>query len=262
MTGRSLHDALLRVLRDRTLRDQLLGHTDATLSLAREPEWQILRRCSQADLSKMARFLARHYYMERVVRLFRHIRRLVPQTGRDPCLVLDMASGQTVLDHAVVGSPQTAEAFLRLIERYLLEDEAALRSQFPYWQDLVQYHGAMFRLEAQGGEPGSPELPCRSGSAEMREFEWDLPAVIAALRVSDYARAKTFNTSSILLITASSNQQVTTLRCSAQVRSLFDSADGRHTMEELGAKAGLSRQDTEQTLRRLKSMGAIRWKEV
>ena len=73
MTGRSLHDALLTVLSDGPLRARLLtGDTSARGMLGRE-EWVMLRRVSVERLCRMARFLARHYYRERIVRLFRHI---------------------------------------------------------------------------------------------------------------------------------------------------------------------------------------------
>lgn len=263
MTGRSLHDALLRALRDWSLREHIMRTADEPTSDAdQEAEWQIVRRIPARELSNMARFLARHYYTERIVRLFRHIHRLSAWTGRDPRVVLNSQQGNAVLDHAVVGSLETAEAIAGLIEHYLLEDDATIRAQFPYWRDLVHYHGAMFRLEARREAVIATHFPCRSPSAEIKQFEWDLPAIIAALRKFDQPNIKNMNTPCLLLIAASANQHVTTLRCLPQLQLLFLAADGMRTVEELSSKARLSLSDTQTALQQMKAVGAIMWEEL
>lgn len=262
MTGRSLHDALLRALRDWSLREHIRTAGETTSDAGEDTEWQILRRMPAQEISNMARFLARHYYTERIVRLFRHIHRLSPRTGRDPRVVLNSQQGNAVLDHAVVGSPQTTDAIAGLIEHYLFEDDATIRSQFPYWRDLVHYHGAMFRLEARRDTLIATHFPCRSPSAEIKQFEWDLPAIIAALRESDRPNIENMNTPCLLLIAASANQHVTTLRCLPQLQLLFLTADGTRTVEELRSKSGLSLSDTQTALQQMKAIGAIWWDEL
>src|SRR5919106_4145387 len=108
MTGRRLHDTLLQVLSHGPLRAQLFNTHDEALAISSD-EWRILKRIPYEQLSNMARFLARHYYAERIIRLFRHIRRLAIQTGRDPLLTLNTPQVRTVLDRAVLGSPDTAD---------------------------------------------------------------------------------------------------------------------------------------------------------
>jgi len=261
MTGRSLHDTLLRVLRDSAFREQVLDQCDDAAACAHHPEWHVIRRASKDDLTNMARFLARHYYTERIVRLFRHIRRLSPRTGRDPRHVLESPRAQVILDHAVVGSRQTAENLMSCIEEYLLENDSAIRLQFPYWRDLVHYQVTMFRLEACREDQRPVHLPCRSASARIAEFEWDLPAIIAALHSSQELLIEDKKVASKLLISACADQQVITHRCSSSVQLLFEAADGTKTVEQLRQHAGLSKQHTEEMLGQMKAIGAIQWKD-
>ncbi|GAC1405343.1 MAG: hypothetical protein NVSMB52_19160 [Chloroflexota bacterium] len=255
MTGRSVHDMLLRVLRDSAFRELVLDQSDA----AAPEEWRVIRGVSKGGLTNVARFLARHYYAERMVRLFRHIRRLSPLTSRDPWLVLDSSRAQVILAHAVVGSHQTAEDLVSCIEEYLLENDSAIRLQCPYWRDLVRYHATMFRLEACRETQRPTSFPCRSVSARIVEFEWDLPAIITALQSSLEIPTEGKKIATKLLISACADQQVATHRCSSMVQHLFNAADGATPVEEMGRHAGLSRQDTEQTLEQMKAIGSIQW---
>ena len=132
MTGRSLHDTLLRVLSHGPLRAQLFDTHDEAPTV-RSDEWHILRRVPKESLRNMARFLARHYYGERIVRLFRHIRRLAPQTGRDPLLILDTPHARAVLDHAVLGSPVTADEWKHTYSRETAAFPVASLRRQKYW---------------------------------------------------------------------------------------------------------------------------------
>jgi hypothetical protein len=259
MTGRSLHDTLLRVLSQGPLRAQLLDTEDeAAIS---SDEWRILRRVPKDHLRNMARFLARHYYGERIARLFRHVRRLAHQTGRDPLSVLDTPHARTVLDHAVLGSTDTAEEMVLLLETFLLEDAADIQKRLPYWEDLIRYQATMFRLEGLRAEERVTDHPCRSASAKIMQFKWDIPAILADLRSSSDRESAAVHGPSILLIASSPDRQVTTLQCTPNVQRLFEAADGTRTVEELGLAADCSVQQTEQVLRQMKDIGAIQWND-
>ncbi len=259
MTGRSLHDTLLRVLCDGPLRAQLFDpHDERTTSSS--DEWDILGHVPKESLRNMARFLARHYYGERIVRLFRHIRRLAAQTGRDPLLILDTPHARVALDHAVLGSPGTADEMVSLIETFLLENAAEIQNRFPYWQDLVRYQATMFRLEARREEGRGTCLPCRSASGNIVQFEWDLPAILADLASLNDQQASGLHRPSLLLMASSADRHVTSLRCTPNVQRLFKAADGTRTVEELGIVANYSVQQTEQVLEQMKRIGAIQWK--
>ena len=257
MTGRSLHDTLLRVLRDSAFRERVLDQCDDAAACAHHPEWHVIRRVSKNDLTNMARFLARHYYTERIVRLFRHIRRLSPRTGRDPRLVLDSPRAQVILDHAVVGSRQTAlKDPVSYIEEYLLENDSAMRLQLPFWRDLVHYQVTMFRLEACREDQRPMNLPCRSASARIAEFEWDLPAIIAALHSSQELLIEGKKVASKLLIAACADQQVITHRCSSKTPVRI-----RRWQPEQQLQHRTIEQHTEEMLGQMKAIGAIQWKD-
>jgi len=207
----------------------------------------------------MARFLAQHYYGERIARLFRHIRRLTPQTGRDPLSVPDSPKGRIVLDQAVLGSSVTAEELASLLETFLLEDADGIQKRFPYWRDLVRYQATMFRLEARQVKERTTERPCRSASANIVKFEWDIPAILANLQSSNDRQPTVAHDPSILLIASSADRQVISLRCTPHAQRLFEAADGTRTIEELGLTADCSVRQTEQMLEQMKKFGAIQW---
>lgn len=260
MTGRSLHDALLRVLSHGPLRARLLDTDDETTAIFSD-EWHILRRVPRDRLHSMARFLARHYYGERIARLFRHVRRLARHTGRDPLSVLDSPKARIVLDHAILGSSDTAEEMASLLQAFLLENAAEIQKRFPYWRDLVRYQATMFRLEARQMQERATDCPCRSASANIVRFEWDIPAILASLQSSNDRQPPAAHGPSILLIASSSNRQVVSLRCAPSVQRLFEAADGTRTVEELGVAAECSVQQAEQALRQMKKIGAIQWND-
>ena len=206
----------------------------------------------------MARFLARHYYAERIVRLFRHARRLAAQTGRDPLLLLDSAQACAVLDDAVLGSSDTVEKMVCLIEAFLLED-AAIQKRFPYWNDLVLYQATMFRVEARRAQRHTTYLPCRSATGQIVEFDWDMPAILSSLDSERGQQEVNLRCRSLLLIASSADRHVTSLRCTPHIKRLYEAADGTRTVEELGSMADLSVQQVEEVLAQMKQIGAIHW---
>lgn len=259
MTGRSLHDALLTVLSDGPLRARLLtGDTSTSGVLGRE-EWVVLRRVSGERLCRMARFLARHYYRERIVRLFRHARILAPHTGRDPLAVLTTPAGLASLDQSVLGTPASAERLVSLIEDSLIGNDAAIRRAIPYWRDLVRCHATMFRVEAgaphSGGNPGG--TPRRTPSTRILELDWDIPGVIAGLRKGALPVPIANPAPTCLLVARSRHGRVTAVRCPQNIRVLVEAADGQRSVEELARMSGLSGQEIGGLLRQLEEIGAI-----
>lgn len=259
MTGRSLHDALLTVLSDGPLRARVLtGDTSASGVLGRE-EWEVLRRVSRERLSRMARFLARHYYRERIVRLFRHVRTLAAHTGRDPLAVLDTPAGLASIDESVLGAPATAERLVSLIEDSLVRNDEAIRRAIPYWRDLVRYQATMFRVEAgaphSGGNPGG--TPHRTPSTRILELDWDIPGVIADLRKGAPPVPIAKPAPICLLVARARHGRVTAIRCSQDIRVLVEAADGQRSVDQLARMSGLSVQEIGGVLRQLEEIGAI-----
>lgn len=85
MTGRSLHDALLRVLTSAELRRGLGVPGDGALAVTLgSEEAAVLRAADPERLGRLARFMGRHFYRERIVRLFAAGRALARRRGEDP----------------------------------------------------------------------------------------------------------------------------------------------------------------------------------
>lgn len=257
MTGRSLHDAFLTVLCDGKLRGRLLeGETPLNGDFSSD-EWTVLTRLPKRRLIGLSRFFARHYYHERIVRLFRYVRLLAPWTGRDPCRVLHDPAILPMLEGAVLGSPASAARILAAVEHYLTEDDEAIQAQWPFWRDLVRYQAALFQVEAHGAAPRrQTQHPFRSPGARILDFEWDIPDVLAKIRSQDSGTVPVTPTPSMLLLTRRSHGQVLTVRCSSAMRKLLEAADGHRSPEDLALVARLSSEDVSSLLRQLQEIGA------
>ncbi|MCI0587606.1 MAG: hypothetical protein L0323_12260 [Planctomycetes bacterium] len=260
MNGRTLHDALLRVLTDGPLRREVLAGRASPERGVGPAEAEVLRLVDCDRLERMARFMARHFYRERIVRLFSGARALASRTGRDPLSVLEGPSFREYLAGARLGSPESADAIARLVEETLSPEEDGRPGDLPYWRDLVRYEGTLFRAEAAPRtwsavrEP-SPR-PRRSPWLRIAEFDWDVPAVLPAVlrggEVPLSARAP-----SRLFFAASPSGKVNVARCPDALRSLLEALDGTRSPEELAPSLGVDRDALETTLSRLRDLGAV-----
>ncbi|MGH7151502.1 MAG: hypothetical protein ACREIU_12430 [Planctomycetota bacterium] len=260
MNGRALHDALLRVLADAPLRRAVLEGRAPPEPGVGPAEAEVLRRVDRDRLERMARFMGRHFYRERIVRLFSGTRALAPKTGRDPLSVLEGPSFRETLAGARLGSPESADAVARLVEEALSREDGGRLGELPYWSDLVLYEGTLFRAEAAPRtwssirEP-SPR-PRRSPWLRIAELGWDIPAVLpAVLRGGEVPVSA--RTPTRLFFSTSPNGKVNVARCPEALRGLLEALDGRRTPEELAPSLGVDRGALETTLSRLRDLGAV-----
>jgi hypothetical protein len=258
MTGRSLHDALLRVLTDGELRRRL-ADSDPTIAdaLGRE-ESETLKRANPERLGRLARFMARHFYRERIVRLFRYSRSLALARGSDPLTVLEAPAFRSLLDTAVLGSPTTAEQVAQLMEARLLNDLA----DCPYGPDLVRYEGTLFRVEAgpRRWHTPAPEdgIPACSAHSRIIDLDWNLTPLIAALRAGS-SSPEPPREPTRLLVALSPSGKVTSVRCPEALGRLLDALDGRKRPAEVASATGLSEAAASALLKRLAEIGAVEW---
>jgi hypothetical protein len=257
MTGRSLHNALLTVLCDGQLRAHLVDGTAPARGGLAADEWAILSRLPKQRLRGLARFFARHYYQERVVRLFRYVRLLAPLTGRDPCRALHTPVIVPILDNAVLGSPASAARVLGVVEAYLTDRDETIQVQWPFWRDLVRYQAALFQVEAQGACPSiDARHPQRSPSTKILDFDWDLPTVFEHLRSSGPIPL-TARTPATLLVARLRHSQVLTARCTGPMRAVLEAANGRRSEDDLARATRLSPAEVGSLLPQLQQIGAI-----
>jgi hypothetical protein len=249
---------LLRVLTSAELRRRLPSGDAA--DVLGEPEAAVLHSADADRLARLARFMGRHFYRERIVRLFAASRLLARARGTDPLRVLDGPAFAAVLEAAELGSAATSEQVASLVEGDLRD---ALRA-VPYGTDLIAYEGTLFRAEAgprrwRGPAPGAPGPPARSPHARFCDVQWDVTGLVAAVRRGDPTLPEPARAQSRLLVALGPSGRVTTVRCPDGLARLLAALDGVRSVGEAAAVAGVPEADAARTLRQLAALGAVEW---
>lgn len=250
MSDRALQDALIRALADAPYR--------------RSPSWRLQEIASQDRVERFARFLARHFYHERVVHFFKYSRALARITGRRPEAVLTGAAFEGLLSTLILGSRASAVAVAGLAVAHVRGGDGAT---VPYLHDLLAYEEGMMVVESgarvwrDGTVDPAPQrsLPIRVEGTMLLDLQVDLPRVLPALlrpwsEVPQPPRVPTR-----LLIARSSRGRVSVARTSTAIATLLELADGRKTVEDLAREAGLRPAELEATLDELVEIGAVRF---
>ena len=253
MSDRALQDAVIRALADAPYRAS--------------PEWRGLALADPTRLERFARFLARHFYHERLVHFFKYSRALARVTGRRPEAVLTSAGFDALLPTAVLGSRATARAVAALAVDHV--QPAGARQSISYLGDLLAYEQAMMVAEAGPRvwrESGKGEMGKGKGTSPelvegtvLLDLAYDLPAVLPKLLQPWTEVPQAAPQQVKLLIARSPHGRVTVARADAAVASVVELADGRKTLPELAREAGFSSDDLEATLASLADLGAVRF---
>jgi hypothetical protein len=249
---------------DRALQDRIIrALADARYRVS--PEWLVQGLADQDRLERYARFLARHFYFERLVQFFKYSRALAPVTGRRPEAVLTHPEFDALLPGVVLGSRETARAVAALAVAYV----AAAAAPIPYLQDLLSYEEAMMVVEAgprvwrdQGsGVAGrqAGEAPTAVEGTVILELTHDLPAVLPALLRPWTALPVAPERPTTLLVARSPYGRVAVARSDATVTTLVRFADGEQSLAQLAAQTGLAVSELQATVRGLVELGALRF---
>ena len=254
MSDRAVQDTVIRAL------------ADAPYRASRE--WRALALTDPTRFERFARFLARHFYHERLVHFFKYSRALARVTGLRPEAVLTSGGFDALLPTAVLGSRATARAVAALAVDHV--QAAGARQSISYLGDLLQYEQAMMVVEAgprvwqdaaAAHDAGSGEraLPERVEGTVLLDLAYDLPAVLPRLLQpwTEVPQAPPRHVK--LLVARSPHGRVTVARADTAVASVVALADGRKTLPELAREAGFSSDDLEATLASLADLGAVRF---
>jgi len=249
---RALQDDVIRALADAPYRASL--------------EWRHRGLADPDRVERYARFLARHFYYERIVHFFKYSRALARVTGRAPEAILGSPAFDALLPTLVLGSRETAGAVSRLVTAQVAADRASI----PYLADLLRYEAAMMVVEAgarvwrdsgeaEGAGSREPYHPETVEGTVLLELAYDLPAVLPTLLRpwTDVPQAPERVTK--LLIARSPHGRVAVARSDESVAALIELADGKRTLEELAAGAGVQVAELRQTLQGLVDLGAVRF---
>jgi hypothetical protein len=249
---RALQDDVIRALADAPFRASL--------------EW---RRRALADpdrVERYARFLARHFYHERIVHFFKYSRALARVTGRAPEGILKSPAFEALLPGLILGSRDTAAAVARLVTAHV----AAAQAPVPYLADLLRYEEAMMVVEAGPRVWRDGASPAGAGSGErfrpetvegtvLLELSFDLPSILPKLLQpwTEVPQAPERRTK--LLVARSPHGRVAVARSDESVATVVRLADGSRTLGEIAGVAGLGVKDLEATLQGLVDLGAVRF---
>ncbi len=260
MTGRTLHDALLRILTSARLRRQALAGDVAALGAeVGLAEAAALCAADPARLGGLARFMGRHFFRERIVRLFAGSRRVARERGRDPLRVLDGATFGAVLDAAELGSTGSADAVARLVE----DELAPVLGALEWGPALLAYEGALFRAEAgprRWGAAREGSMAVRAAGARVLTLVWDVAPLVAAVRRGEAALPAPGAGPARLLVALGADGRVSAARCSDGLARLLDALTEPRTPAALAVALGLPEADVRDALERLTGIGAVEWR--
>jgi hypothetical protein len=250
-TDRAVQDRMIRALADAPYRAS--------------PEWRRQRLADPDRVERYARFLARHFYHERIVNFFKYSRALARVTGRAPEAVLKARAFDALLPSVVLGSRETARAVARQVVEYV----TAAGATIPFLADLLRYEEAMMVVEAgprvwrdTGKERvgrGKGETPQTVKGTVLLELTYDLPAVLPTLLQPGTDVPQVPERRTKLLIARSPYGRVAVARGDQSVAAVIELADGKRTLEELAASAGLAVAQLTETLEALVDLGAVRF---
>lgn len=251
MSDRAVQDALIRALADAPYRGS--------------PSWRTRELANQDRLERFARFLARHFYFERLVHFFKYSRALARATGRTPEAVLASPAFDALLPTLVLGSRASAVGVADLAVAHVRGGDTAA---VPYLDDLLAYERGMMMVESgarlwRDGSPdpteNQPSKPIRVEGTMLLDLQVDLPVVLPALLRPWTEVPQPPRRSVRLLIARSSRGRVSVARTSSAIATLLELADGRKTLEDLAREAGLRPAELDATLNDLVEIGAVRF---
>jgi hypothetical protein len=253
MTDRAVQDEIIRALADAPYRASAA--------------WRDRALADPERVDRFARFLARHFYYERLVHFFKYSRALARVTGRSPEAVLSSAAFDALVPTLVLGSRASAVAVAQLAADHVRGGD---RTAVPYLDDLLAYERGMMVVEsgARVWHDGTPEAgagrrqwstPMRAEGTMLLDLTYDLPHVLPALLRPWTDVPQPPRQPTRLLIARSSRGRVSVARTTTAIATLLALADGRKSLDDLARAAGLRPAELEATLQQLVEIGAVRF---
>jgi hypothetical protein len=249
---RAVQDLIIRALADAPFRAS--------------SDWRLQELASQERVDRFARFLARHFYYERLVHFFKYSRALARVTGRVPEAVLTSHEFEALFAVLVLGSRASAVSVATLAANYV---RGGAIETISYIEDLLAYEQAMLVVEsgARVWRDGTPDvsvkrqwsLPMRAEGTMLLDLEYDLPHVLPRLLRPWTDVPLPPRQPTRLVIARSKHGRVSVARTTTEIAMLLELADGRKTLDDLAREAGLRPAELEATLEGLVDIGAVRF---
>ncbi len=213
-------------------------------------------------VERFARFLARHFYHERIVHFFKYSRALARLTGRWPEAVLRQPAFDALLPSAVLGDRATARAVASLVVAHVSGGGAPA-----YHAALLRYEEAMMVVEAgprlwreTGPETGPTDaFPEVVEGTALLTLDYDLPAVLPQLLQPWTTPPQAPQRPTTLIVARSRRGRVAVARANDAVASIVRFADGARSVGDLARAAGVRPAELGTMLRDLTEIGAVRF---
>ena len=237
---------------DRALQDDLIRYLSDARLRAAPPESLKLTGGEAEKAQKFARFLARRYYRDRLIRSFRYSRLFSSQTGRRAEGICDGKDFEAFLDQCVLGSVASARRAGEMAAAHLSPGE----SLFPWWSSLMDYESAHLLQSAttERAQPG--EHYQRAVSATCQTFDWALPEMLPRLRRAETV-GEEFRRSVTLLFSRTHMGKIYVVELDSNTAAVFGAADGSRTVEQIAETAGVAIQQAGEALNNLAQVGAV-----
>jgi len=251
VSDRALHDQVIRALADAPFRAS--------------PEWRERRLADPDRLERYARFVARHFYYERIVHFFKYSGALARVTGRRPDAVLRHPAFDALLPATVLGSRETAAQVAGLAAAHVRGGGPS--PAIPYLDDLLEYEQTMMVVEAgpRVWREGKGEEGRGKGTAEAVEgtvllgLAYDLPVILPQLLAPWTEVPQAPARPARLLVARSRHGRVAVARPDDATTRVLELTDGTRTLEALAAGAGLEAGALRDTIQGLVDLGAVRF---
>jgi hypothetical protein len=252
VTDRAVQDLVIRALADAPYRAS--------------SEWRQRELASQDRVDRFARFLARHFYYERLVHFFKYSRALTRVTGRAPETVLISPEFEALFESLVLGSRASAVSVAALAVAHV---RGGTTEPIPYLEELLTYEQAMMVVESGArvwrDPTPAPALttrwsgPMRVEGTMLLDLDYDLPVVLPRLLQPWTEVPQPPRQPTRLLIARSSHGRVSVARTTTAIATLLELADGRKSLDDLAREAGLRPPELEAALEGLIDIGAVRF---
>jgi len=237
---------------DRALQDELIRYLSDAKLRAAPPESLKLTGGEAEKANKFARFLARRYYRDRLIRSFRYSRAFSNRTGRRAEEVCGLPECESFLDDCVLGSLASSRRAGEMAVAHLSPG----RSLFPWWSDLTTYESAHLLQTATTERTQPGQHYQRSPSATCIRFDWALPEMLPRLRRGE-ALGEEFQRSATLLFSRTHMGKIYVVELDEITTAIFRATNGARALKQIAESAAVTLPQAEERLSNLAQIGAL-----
>lgn len=239
-------------MNDRALQDEIIRYLSDAHQRAVPPQSLKLTGGEAAKANKFARFLARRYYRDRLIRSFRYSRTFAEKTGRRAEDICGREEFEPFLDQCVLGSVDSARSVGEMAVAYL----SAGQNLFPWWGELTAYESAHFLQTATTARVQPGPRYRRNPSATCIRFEWALAEMLPRLRKGEPVGEESHRAVT-LLFARTHMGKIYVVELDESTAAVFHATDGSRTVERIAEAAGVPLPQAEEALGNLAQIGAV-----